>query len=65
LRLEGYTVDISPRGCLVVVVQDLAEGQRLRLINLANENCARLSPFGAGTSVQRVGKWALNFRNPA
>ncbi len=37
-RSEGYTVDVSPKGCLVVVAQDFAAEQRLRLINLANQN---------------------------
>lgn len=38
LRAEGYTVDISPKGCLAVVPQGFAVGQRLRLINLVNQN---------------------------
>lgn len=37
-RTDGYTVDVSPRGCLARVSQWFAIGQRLRLINLANEN---------------------------
>jgi len=38
MRAEGYTMDISPKGCLVVVPQGFAVGQRLRLINLVNRN---------------------------
>jgi hypothetical protein len=38
LRSEGYTVDISPKGCLAVFPQSFAVGQRLRLINLTNQN---------------------------
>jgi c-di-GMP-binding flagellar brake protein YcgR len=38
LRAEGYTIDISPSGCLAVVAQGIALRQRLRLINLANQN---------------------------
>lgn len=38
LRAEGYTMDIGPKGCLVVVPQGFAVGQRLRLINLINKN---------------------------
>jgi len=37
LRAEGYTVDISPKGCLAVVPQGFNVGQQLRLINLTNE----------------------------
>jgi hypothetical protein len=38
LRAEGYTVDISPKGCLAIVPQGFAVGQRLRLVNLLNHN---------------------------
>lgn len=38
LRAEGYTVDISPKGCLAIVPQGFAVGQRLRLTNLVNKN---------------------------
>jgi len=37
LRAEGYTVDIGPKGCLAVVPQGFAVGQRLRLVNLINQ----------------------------
>jgi PilZ domain len=29
----GYTVDVSPKGCLAIVPQGFAVGQRLRLLN--------------------------------
>jgi hypothetical protein len=38
LRAEGYTVDISPKGCLAIFPQGFVVGQRLRLINLTNQN---------------------------
>jgi len=37
LRAEGYTVDIGAKGCLAVVPQGFAVGQKLRLINLINQ----------------------------
>ena len=37
LRAEDYTVDIGAKGCLAVVPQGLAVGQKLRLINLTNQ----------------------------
>jgi hypothetical protein len=37
LRAEGYTIDIAPKGCLAVVPQDFAVGQRVRLVNLTNQ----------------------------
>lgn len=38
LRAEGFTVDIGPKGCLAVVPQGFAVGQKLKLVNLANKN---------------------------
>jgi hypothetical protein len=37
LRAEGYTVDIGGKGCLALVPQGFAVGQRLRLVNLINQ----------------------------
>ena len=37
-RAEGKTVDTSTKGCLAVIPQLFAVGQRLRLINLSNQN---------------------------
>lgn len=37
LRAEGYTVDISPKGCLAVIPQGFTVGQHLRLVNLTNQ----------------------------
>ena len=37
LRAEGYTVDIGAKGCLAVVPQGFAVGQKLRLVNLTNK----------------------------
>lgn len=36
-RAEGYTVDISPKGCLAIVPQGFAVGQKLRLKNGNNQ----------------------------
>jgi len=36
-RVEGYTVDISPKGCLAIVPQGFAVGQKLRLRNGSNQ----------------------------
>jgi hypothetical protein len=35
-RAQGYTVDISPKGCLAIVPQGFAVGQRLRMKNFSN-----------------------------
>ena len=33
LRAKGYTVDVSPKGCMAIVEQGLTVGQKLRLVN--------------------------------
>lgn len=38
--VEGWTVDIGPKGCLAIVPQGFAVGQKLRLVNLVNRNAA-------------------------
>jgi len=38
LRAEGHTADISSKGCLAVIPQGFAVGQKLRLVNLTNQN---------------------------
>jgi hypothetical protein len=37
-RAEGYTVDTSTKGCLAVIPQAFAVGQRLRLINVTTQS---------------------------
>ena len=36
--VSGYTVDISPKGCLAVVPQGFAVGQKMRMRNVTNGN---------------------------
>jgi PilZ domain len=36
--VDGYTMDISPKGCLAIVPQGFAVGQKLRLRNRSNGN---------------------------
>ena len=35
-RVDGYTIDVSPKGCLAVVPQGFAVGQKMKLINSVN-----------------------------
>jgi hypothetical protein len=37
LQAQGYTVDISPKGCLAIVPQGFAVGQKLKLKNACNQ----------------------------
>jgi len=41
LRVEGYTLDISPEGCLAIVPQGFVVGQKLKLTNLSNQKEAQ------------------------
>ncbi|HME13450.1 MAG TPA: hypothetical protein VKF79_11340 [Candidatus Acidoferrum sp.] len=36
LRAEGFSVDVSAKGCLAIVPQGFAVGQKLRVVNLLN-----------------------------
>jgi len=38
---HGWTVDISPKGCMAVVPQGFAVGQKLELVNLVNKSVAK------------------------
>jgi len=40
VRAEGYTKDISAKGCLAVVPHAFALGQKVRVINLVNQNAS-------------------------
>jgi|SRR3954452_1695014 hypothetical protein len=37
-RTKGKTIDISPKGCFVVVSEGLVAGQQVQLVNLVNGN---------------------------
>lgn len=37
VRAEGYTKDISSKGCMAIVPQAFKVGQRVRVINLINQ----------------------------
>jgi hypothetical protein len=40
LRAKGFTVDISPKGCMAIVEQGLPVGQKLRVVNGMNGKTA-------------------------
>lgn len=64
-RAEGFTVDVSPRGCMAVVPQSLGVGQKLRLINLTNQISIEAILVWRGH--QRPSGWelGLELQNPA
>jgi hypothetical protein len=38
LRAEGFTKDISPKGCLAMLPHGVVIGQKLRIVNLVNQS---------------------------
>lgn len=40
LQAKGYTVDISPKGCMAILEQGLPVGLRLRVMNVVNGKTA-------------------------
>jgi uncharacterized protein (DUF342 family) len=40
LKAKGYTMDISPKGCMAIVEQGLPVGQKLRVVNGVNGKTA-------------------------
>jgi len=47
-RAEGYTMDISPKGCMAIVAQGFAVGQRMKLTNLVNQKVVEASVIWRG-----------------
>jgi PilZ domain len=40
VRAEGYTKDVSRKGCLAVMPHPFAVGQKVRVTNLVNQNAS-------------------------
>jgi hypothetical protein len=64
LRGEGYTVDISSKGCLVVVPVDFAIGEDLKLINLVNKTESAVKVVWRGHKGSAGWELGLELRNP-
>ena len=56
-RVKGHTIDVSSRGCQVVLPRELAVGQRLRLTNLLNERVCEATVIWRG--LQGQSGWEL------
>jgi hypothetical protein len=64
LRSEGYTMDISPKGCLAVVPQGFALGQRLKLVNLVNSNWSEVVLIWRGHEGRTGWELGLELQEP-
>jgi hypothetical protein len=57
VRAEGYTVDTSSKGCMVVLLQPVPVGERVRLLNLINHSGCDATVAWNGT--QSRGGWEV------
>ena len=64
LRAGGYTVDISPKGCFVVVTRRLVIGQRLRVVNLINQNSCEAVLVWCRDEGQKAWQLGLELQEP-
>ena len=63
LRSEGYTLDISPKGCLAIFPQGFTVGQTITADQSDEPECVRRGArFGEVTRDVADGNWASNFR---
>jgi len=65
LRTEGYTVDISPKGCLAVLPQGFAVGQKLRLVNLVNNTVCEAVLVWCSHEEKRGWELGLELQEPS
>jgi hypothetical protein len=64
LRAEGYTADISPKGCLAVIPQGLTVGQNLVLVNLINQASCAVVIIWRGHQGRAGWELGLELQNP-
>ncbi len=48
LRAEGFTLDVSPKGCLSIVPQGFTVGQKMRVVNLLNQKTSEATLIWRG-----------------
>jgi hypothetical protein len=65
LRVEGYTLDISPKGCLAVIPQEFAVGQKLRVVNLMNQISCSAVLIWRGHESRRGWELGLELDDPS
>jgi hypothetical protein len=63
-EVTGYTVDISPKGCLAVVPQGFAVGQKLKMRNSTNGNISDAHLIWRGHEGRAGWELGLELENP-
>ncbi|HXR33377.1 MAG TPA: PilZ domain-containing protein [Verrucomicrobiae bacterium] len=65
LNADGYTVDISPKGCLAIVAQGFPLGQKLVLTNILNGKSAEATLIWRGHEGRQGWELGLELEGPA
>lgn len=63
--VQGFTVDISPKGCLAVVPQGFAVGQKLKLTNSTNGHSSDATLIWRGHEGRQGWELGLELDSPA
>jgi hypothetical protein len=64
LRVEGCTMDISPKGCLAIIPKEFPIGKELRLINLISGASCPALIIWRGHEVGKGWELGLELLNP-
>jgi hypothetical protein len=64
LRAEGFSVDVSAKGCLAIVPQGFAVGQKLRVVNMLNNKLSEAVLIWRGHEGRQGWELGLELHNP-
>ena len=64
LSADGYTVDISPKGCLAIVAQGFPLGQKMVVINVLNGKSAEATLVWRGHEGRQGWELGLELERP-
>ncbi|MGA2809981.1 MAG: PilZ domain-containing protein [Candidatus Acidiferrum sp.] len=64
LRADGFTMDISAKGCLAIVPQGFAVGQKLRVVNSLNNKISDATLIWRGHEGREGWELGLELVNP-
>jgi len=65
LSAEGYTVDVSPKGCLAIVAQGFPLGQKMVLTNVSNGKSSVATLIWRGHEGRQGWELGLELERPA
>jgi hypothetical protein len=64
LRAEGQTMDISPKGCMAIVAQGFLVGQKMRVINLSNDQVSNAVLIWRGHEGRKGWELGIELQEP-